>query len=328
MVRAIRVSKHQTTFLWLTAFMVTATFFALWYVPNAAAQQLDFTVRDYGYKAAYAFKWRDFQGHIHSTNFKLETNMVRKASTEFQPFSNREANQHVFTTVKNYASQLRSRGISMTVGSASHNGKVEIKAKGSSRRNLRREMNTVDRLIEKSRKQYIHNNMFRLYDENSVVPDHARIAQMNVRRMRPVARALKKTAPRSLRGQINHTLAFLQGIPYDELLSRINSNGSGFATPVELLTRNIGDCDSKSVAMASLLKNSHPRMNMVLVLVQEHAFVGVAGIRQGPKDFALKINNQTYVLAEPTGPALLPLGQIDKRSQKLLRTGDFNHVQL
>lgn len=326
MVKAITyTSERNYTHM---AFILLAALICFLMPALAHAQQADFALRDYGYKTGYGYKWQDHNGKVHTTRFHLDTNMVRQASREFKPFSNHEANTYVFSTVQNYASRLSTKGIAMTIKSSGNNGKVEITAKGTSHDALQREMQTVDSLIEKSREQYIHDKLFRLYDENSVVPDHARIASLNADRVRPLARALAQSAPRSLRGQVNHTLAFLQGIPYDELLSRSNSNGAGFATPVELLTRNIGDCDSKSVAMASLLKNSHPNLPMVLVLVEGHAFVGVGGIKQGPNDFALRLNNRVYVLAEPAGPALMPLGQIDQRSQRLLKTGEFQHVRL
>lgn len=327
MVQAI--PKQTSAIYLLTVTLFTAALLCFLLPRTGFAQQADFALRDYGYKTGYAYSWRDHHGRQHTTRFHLDSDMVKKASNEFKPFSNNDANSYVYKTVKNYASRLRSRGISMSVSTAGSNGKVEIVAKGTSRQALQRELDTVDGLIEQSRKKYIRNKLFRMYDENSVVPDHARIAGMYASRMRPVARALEKSAPRGdLRGQINHTLAFLQGIPYDELLNRRTSSGSGFATPVELITRNLGDCDSKSVAMASILKNSHPNVPMVLVLIEGHAFVGVAGVRRGSGDFGLKINNRTYILAEPAGPSLMPLGQIDRRSKRLLRSGDFQHVQL
>lgn len=324
----VKALTHPRQFFIWAATLLVAGASLLWLTTDAFAQQRDFALRDYGYKTGYAYQWQDHYGQTHTTRFHLNKDMVRKAANEFKPFSNHEANTYVFSTVQSYASRLQTRGISMTIEPSSGNGKVEITAKGTNRQALQREMQNVDTLIEESREKYIHDKLFRLYDEDSVVPDHARITRLNARRVRPVAHALLQSAPRDVRGQINHTLAFLQGIPYDELLNRSNSNGAGFAPPIELLTRNLGDCDSKSVAMASLLKNSHPRMPMVLVLVEGHAFVGVGGIRQGPNDFALKIDNRTYVLAEPAGPAMLPLGQIDQRSQRLLRTGNFQHVAL
>lgn len=326
--RTLSLNKFKLTLFWQVAFFVTFLFLLLGAPQHVFAQQTDFALRDYGYKTGYAYKWRDHHGQIHTTRFHLDSNMVKQASNEFQPYSNDEANQYVFSTVKNYASQLRSRGISMTIDPSARNDKVEIIAKGGSHSDLRREMQAVDSLIEQSRQKYIHNKFFRLYDANSVVPDHARISKMNADRMHPVARALAQTAPQDRRGRVNHTLAFLQGIPYDELMNRRTSNGAGFATPVEILTRNMGDCDSKSVAMASLLKNLLPQVPMVLVLIEGHAFVGVGGLQQGSNDFALRINNRTYILAEPAGPALMPLGQIDPRSRQQLRTGAYQHVQL
>jgi hypothetical protein len=126
------------------------------------------------------------------------------------------------------------------------------------------------------------------------------------------------------REQINWIMGFLQSIPYDTLQNRRTSNGSGFQTPYALLRTNRGDCDTKSVALLAILRSLYPTLPLSMIYVSEHAFVGI-GIAQGPKDYALKLNNRPYVLADPTGPSQIPLGVADRRALALLKSADFFH---
>lgn len=291
------------------------------------SSQLNFELGFRGHVYAYHYKWLDHNRKPQQMTFELGSQMVKQAAHEFQPFDNAAANEFVLTAVKTYAENLKTKGISMLVQENPETGKMVVSAKGAvPTTTLHQEMNTVTDLVGKARDAYIQNRLFRKFDAGSIMPDHARIAELNYARMRPVASAIAgKTVGYDFRERVNFTLGFLQSIPYDELLDRENSNGSGFATPVELLSRNLGDCDSKSVAFASIIRNIYPQIPMVMVLVPGHAFVGIAA-QQGPDDFALRINGRTYVLAEPVGPALLPLGKLDKRSEAMLRGGQYTSV--
>ena len=312
-------------------FITMALFFGGGLLPLPAfgqnSSQLGFELGNRGHVVAYHYKWLDHAQKSQQMSFELNKQMVREATHEFQPFDNAAANNFVLTAVKTYAANLQTRGISMLVQENPQTGQMVVSAKGAVPSvTLQNDMSTVSNLIEKAREAYIQNRLFKKFDYKSIIPDHARIAQLNYSRMRPVAQAIAgKTVGYDFRERVNFTLSFLQSIPYDELHDRKNSNGSGFATPVELLTRNRADCDSKSVAFASILRNIYPQIPMVLVLVPGHAFVGIAA-QQNPDDFALKVDGRTYVLAEPVGPALMPLGRLDKRSEGLLRKGEYSAV--
>ena len=126
---------------------------------------------------------------------------------------------------------------------------------------------------------------------------------------------------------MNYALNFLQNIPYDQLVSRYTSNGAGFQTPYGLLYNNRGDCDTKSVALAAILRNLFPELRIVMVYVPEHAFVGVH-FKPGKKDYALQLGGQPFVLAEPTGPSLAPLGRLDDRALSYLDSGKFSYQEV
>ena len=75
------------------------------------------------------------------------------------------------------------------------------------------------------------------------------------KRMRIVSDAIreKNLSDREL---LEKALSFLQSIPYDTLQNRDLESFTGFLPAYYLLDKNIGDCDSKSVALLSIAKYS------------------------------------------------------------------------
>ena len=61
---------------------------------------------------------------------------------------------------------------------------------------------------------------------------------------------------------------------------------------------------------------------MVLVFVDQHAFIGIA-IPPSGDEITITENGITYVLAEPTGPALLPLGELAPSSAQAIYNGHY-----
>lgn len=180
----------------------------------------------------------------------------------------------------------------------------------------------IDRVyatLEEFKREYLKARYYTLNSAGSVQPDYARIARESLDTIEPVARAWAKRHPLPpTRAGLNKLLGFFQSIPYDTLESRYSSEGAGFAMPAALLARNRGDCDTKSVAMASLVHALAPDIATIMVLLSDHALLGFA-IEPQNGDRTLEFNGRTYVLAEPVGPALQPLGNIGKSSRERTR---------
>lgn len=146
-------------------------------------------------------------------------------------------------------------------------------------------------------------------------PDYQAIARASVRDLRPLARALAAhTAGRPPREVIDLALQFFQTIPYDTLTSRLTSNGAGFAFPVAMLADNKGDCDTKSVAFAAVMRTLFPDRAIILVLLPDHALIGM-DLPRRPGDRTIRHRGRHVVLMEPVGPAQLPVGQIGDQSR-------------
>ena len=84
--------------------------------------------------------------------------------------------------------------------------------------------------------------------------------------------------------------------------------------------RNRGDCDSKATLYLALLKAAHPDLESGFVYIKGHAYVGL-GLTPKKGDMVFEANGAKWVIAEPVGPALMPVGQAGKKSEKKAKKG-------
>ena len=161
----------------------------------------------------------------------------------------------------------------------------------------------------------------------SLQVDYARIANEFRHLMKPLAAAVKQTAGSTKeRAVVEHTLSFFQSIPYNNFKTRnVLAGGSfGYVLPTKLLQGNEGDCDSKSTAVAATLLSLVPSRSVIILLIPNHALLGVA-IRPQRGDATYKHKNKTYVLMEPTTPGY-PVGRIAKFSSGHIAQDNIDSV--
>lgn len=305
--------------------VVLASFVAM---PQAQAQQLAYQTQDRGYTQAYFMQWRDFDGRHQHLQFSLPRDTVNMSLREFRPLNQADVTNHVYSTARKVASLNRNDGLKVNVARAQDGIQLTVAGRVRNDAQLQRGLDDMNQLMQTARKSYVEERLYTFVDEKTIMPDHARVAQMYYPRMRPIAQEVQRQVGLDSRRTINYLLSMMQTIPYDTLLTKHErSNGTGFATPIELLHNNLGDCDSKSVAMISILRNMYPSMRMMMVYIPEHTFVGFQ-IPATSSDIALRIQGSTFVLAEPVGPRLMPLGQLDEASLAKLRAGDYRYVEM
>ncbi len=171
-----------------------------------------------------------------------------------------------------------------------------------------------------------HYRAIRQGNEFLVQIDYGRVAAAQAPDLAGLAESVRrvsgKTKPRAL---IADVLTAFQSLPYDRLETRDPRRRNGFATPIEVLSIGRGDCDSKSTAMAALLETLLPRHSSVLVTIPGHAMLGV-DIPGEPGDATVHHGERIYVLMEPTGPGLLPIGDLDPKSRTALVAGRIQDV--
>lgn len=159
----------------------------------------------------------------------------------------------------------------------------------------------------------------------AIKPDHMRFAYESLPLISPIAQHIfdnYKNLP--TRNIVSLLLSWVQSIPYSELEDRRSSHGAGFSPPNRLLMENQGDCDSKSVLLLSVLRSLFPKVGLILILVPNHALVGIQIPYQQDDDY-IELDGNYYVLAEPTGPAILPLAKMGDTSRPYIAGKNFTY---
>lgn len=177
--------------------------------------------------------------------------------------------------------------------------------------------------------QVIHRNYYQSLEQHAgrsgYAPDHVRIAQESVTMLAPLSEALKlrlqqQSEEHSPREALAFVVHFIQQIPYNDFTDRLQSPGAGFIPPGRLLYENKGDCDSKVTLLAALMKNLYPDVESRIVYLPGHA-VFAFELEPESQDIYLHDNGATFVIADPTGPALLAVGEASNQYQSHLRSG-------
>lgn len=310
----------------------TALIFALLPVLSEA-QQISFDKKYRGADIHFDYRWQDMHGRSQSLGFKLDGRTLKRGEKEFDTFDTRAANDYAYTKIKDYVRDFNQKspkpGARMKLLPLT--GGYDIEFYNMATSEIQRQKDYLFELQEKSFKRYEFKSFYTTFESRGqkfVMPDHRRIAKRYVKAMQPVAQAIEKaTQGLSARQKINYALNFIQSIPYDQLLSRYTSNGAGFQTPYGLLSSNKGDCDTKSVALAAVLRSLFPNVRLMMVYTPGHAFLGF-NFQQGQGDYALKINGTTFVLAEPAGPGLAGVGIISSDSRRRLEQGRYSYQEV
>lgn len=195
-------------------------------------------------------------------------------------------------------------------------GGYELSVRSRALRSMTEVMAEIKNVAREAAEAYFADSFLKVIHANDVIPDYGRLAARYIPTMRPAAEALAALTPAAPeRERLALALAFIQSIPYDEVAAvRV---GNGYVVPTLLLTENKGDCDTKSVAMASLLATLLPNLRSAIVLIPGHALLAV-DLPPGPGDRGLRHEGRDYTLIEPVGPALLPPGQISQRTRAAL----------
>ena len=174
--------------------------------------------------------------------------------------------------------------------------------------------------IDTYKKNYYVASFSEINDKNfSLRVDFKQVAKLQADALKPVADAIAdRTRGLPTREVINYAAYFIQSIPYDTLNSREANDEVGFVAPLTLFDINRGDCDTKSTALAAIIWNLYPELDVKMVLIPNHAFLAI-GLKGKDADTAIVFNDREYVLVEAAGPALTRVGKSYESSLKHLQ---------
>ena len=158
------------------------------------------------------------------------------------------------------------------------------------------------------RNQVIKKSFFK-EEGNKLYPDFNRMIPFYMGFTSPLYALTIKTLGKDStpRERVEFLLRFVQDIPYG--IPPIHSNSkviSGILTPPQIFIEKWGDCDSKVLLISSILAHE-PRYKILLVYLEKHLLMAFEG-RPHPNDSFIVFQGSKFILADPTGPAHLQLG--------------------
>ncbi|RTE85614.1 hypothetical protein [Aliidiomarina sp. B3213] len=287
------------------------TCFALLLSPVVYAQQLAFETTSTESGTSFHYVWEDQYERQHEISFTLDKEQKNFAANNLRHLSPARLQRDIVRPLQSYA---RSRDwFQMHISYDSSREHVTFNP------NIRNEEESSRRirLMHAQAQQEIDNILSENYltrismppNISGYIPDHVRIARESEEAVAPLATAfyqyLGGATPRQY---IEVISSFVQSIPYNELSNRMESNGAGFQSPVNVLLSNQGDCDSKVTLLASILRNLMPNLEMAIVYLPQHAVFAVA-ISPENHETTIRNSGAELLIMEPTGPALLKLGE-------------------
>jgi hypothetical protein len=273
------------------------------------ADQTKFEVDKANGRWTFDVRWTDAEGAAHQAEFVLPAAAVRADIDEAMRFRQKEAAQFMLGEIRSWAASRRGPKVSARANAA---GEIRISAKGSDRKKVKEALAEASEVREQALETYMAEHGFTWLDDG-IVPDHIRHVQDYAGDLAPVVRALGGPGddPRAF---ASLALGFVQSIPYEQA----SKQRDRYRRPLSLLGRNRGDCDSKATLYLALMHQAWPELPVAMVDIPGHAFVGL-GIEAEKGEQDLKDGDQRWLLAEPVGPAMAPLGELGKKSKRRAR---------
>lgn len=282
---------------------------------HALSEQLHFSKVEKNDYYQFNYQWLDHQKQARSMKFALSKQALFNRFRNFSVYKPELASQYIS---KNIVRHFKKNPID-NVTILYDNQTKSIELKGSNLHSFNQAQETITELNKKLTDTYLKRRWYHTFTtvsgETAIKPDHVTFAAESandLKVMKPII--LDKVSIQNIRKVTDYVMSFVQSIPYSELNSRVSSSGAGFNPPLKLLWENQGDCDSKVTLTAAILRSLMPRVKMVLVFIDNHALIGIDVLAKGGET-TITLEGTTYLLGEPTGPAMLPLGVLDEVSE-------------
>lgn len=284
------------------------------FASGAQAQQLDFKRISRSGDELLSYRWRDYLRQEHSVSFTLTRQAIREAEDSFARYSLQDMWQVVERDLRDEVARF-GNGARIDLRRTSDGVHWTVEARQPDLDSLTRR---VEARLRKSRHDYLTRHLRRMVGERRIIVDFAAATSAQQGPLRAVAKALgdMPDVPTEDRGRVALALSFFQEIPYATLDDK-QRQGGDFLPASALLAENRGDCDSKAVALAAVLRNFTRFRKLAVVTMPGHAILGVE-MPAEPGDATIRQGGRLYVALEVAGPSILPVGRVGPIATKYL----------
>lgn len=290
---------------------------ALLLITTAQAKQFSFTKKALQDNYMFSYQWLDHNKVRQSISFNLTKPALFERFRMLKPYQGDFAQKTILRAIKKQLNQQPLTDVNVVF--QQQQGKTIIQVNGLDDEKVAAGYQKIKEIELEATKKYFKKNYYQRFtthdQQMGIKVNHVDIAEKSVadfKVLKPLV--LEKVSIENIRKVTNFVLSFVQSIPYSTLESRVTSSGAGFNPPAKLLWENQGDCDSKMTLTAAILRALMPRIKMAMIYIDQHAFIGVAIPAKG-NEVTIRYKNINYLLAEPTGPALYPLGTLAPESE-------------
>jgi len=279
------------------------------FASGAEAQQLDFKRISRSGDELLSYRWRDYLRQEHSVSFTLTRQAIREAEDSFAQYSLQGMWQGVEQDLRDEVARF-GNGARIDIKRTSDGVRWTVEARYQ-------DLDPLTRL-RKSQHDYLARHLRRMVGERRIIVDFAAATSAQQGPLRAVAKALgdMPDVPTEDRGRVALALSFFQEIPYATLDDK-QRQGGDFLPASALLAENRGDCDSKAVALAAVLRNFTRFRKLAVVTMPGHAILGIE-MPAEPGDATIRQGGRQYVALETAGPSILPVGRVGPIATKYL----------
>ena len=289
------------------------------------AKQISFSKQAQDDNYIFNYQWLDHSNQRQSMRFMLTKPALFERFRMLRPYQSEFAQKTIMRTLQKQLRQQPLKGAQAFF--LQQEGKMVVQVKGQEDKNVALAYQQVKKIEQQAFTQYFKKNYYQLFSthdqESGVKINHRSIANDSVADLKVLkAIILDKVSIKNIRKVTNYVLSFVQSIPYSTLESRITSSGAGFNPPAKLLWENQGDCDSKMTLTATILRALMPRIKIAMIYIDQHAFIGI-DIPANAGEITIEHQGVSYLLGEPTGPALYRLGELAPESELAVDQGRY-----
>ena len=299
--------------------------FCFFLLSSAQAKQISFAKQLQDTQYVFTYHWLDHKSQQQEISFNLSKAALFERFRMLKSYKSEFAQKSILRAIKKQLRQQPLKGAQAFF--KQDNGNMSIQVKGLDEKGVSSAYQQIKALEQQETDEYFKENYYHPFinhdNQTGIKVNHIDVANNSIADFKSLKNIiLKKVSIKNIRQVTNYVLAFVQNIPYSTLESRISSSGAGFNPPAKLIWENQGDCDSKMTLTATLLRALMPRIKMTMIFIDQHAFIGIA-IPARVGEITLEHQGVKYVLAEPTGPALYPLGVLAPESELAINQGRY-----
>ena len=304
---------------------LVASFALIWsFTANAQQQSFSRNASDDG--ITYSYEWLDQNRQPQDLNFTLQQSAIAQLPTTQRSFKHSVAQRHVVVSLYHHARTYDPKQVRIDIKPNVESIDIAVSSRFPEKiAEYQQDMRAHE---QQAYDEYLYRNYYERYktrlNQSAIKPDHLRYVDESTRALIPLSQAIYEKLNRNsdAREYINLMLAWLQSIPYSTLEDRVQTNGSGYLPPITLLNQNIGDCDSKTVLAAAIIRAFLPNVPMRIVFLRNNALIAIS-LTAGNNDERIVIDGLPYILMEPTGPSLMPLGEVGQQTLLTIRQGEY-----